>query len=145
MLWRFGFFLKKQDTNDFFILLVIIIFSVLAIINRVNQFISFFKTFDLFICPTVILPPYDVNKRYISEINGKKLDNYIQSLILTSALTLTGCPIISIPCGFTSNNLPVGLQIMSKWNSEATLLSAAHMIEQELNIFNKVPIDPRTN
>tara|TARA_B100001750_G_scaffold137408_1_gene109354 strand:- start:3886 stop:5307 length:1422 start_codon:yes stop_codon:yes gene_type:complete len=111
----------------------------------VNQFISFFKTFDLFICPTVILPPYDVNKRYISEINGKKLDNYIQSLILTSALTLTGCPIISIPCGFTSNNLPVGLQIMSKWNSEASLLSAAHIIEQELNIFNKVPIDPRTN
>jgi len=111
----------------------------------VNQLISFFKTFDLFICPTVILPPYDVNKRYISEINGKKLDNYIQSLILTSALSLTACPIISIPCGFTSNNLPVGLQIMSKWNSEATLLSAAHIIEQELNIFNKVPVNPKTN
>ena len=111
----------------------------------VNKLISFFKSFDLFICPTVILPPYDVNKRYISEINGKKLDNYIQSLILASALSLTACPVISIPCGFTSNNLPVGLQIMSKWNSEASLLSAAHIIEQELNIFNKVPIDPRTN
>ena len=34
---------------------------------------------------------------------------------------------------------------MSKWKSEATLLSAAHIIEQELDIFNKVPINPKTN
>tara|TARA_Y100000590_G_scaffold462470_1_gene626659 strand:+ start:25227 stop:26642 length:1416 start_codon:yes stop_codon:yes gene_type:complete len=101
-----------------------------------------FKQFDIFVCPTVLTPPFDVNLRYLEEIDGVKFDTYIGWLALTFALTLTGCPVISIPCGFTKSGLPVGLQIMAPWNQESKLLSVSAYFESILGLRNKVPISP---
>jgi len=56
---------------------------------------------------------------------------------------MTACPAISIPCGFTKDGLPVGLQIVGRPRGEATLLRAAQHLEQVFATTEKLPIDPR--
>ena len=63
--------------------------------------------------------------------------------MLTFAITLTGCPAVSIPVGFTSLGLPVGLQLIGSHRSEAALLSMAAALEAELGLVTDLPIDPR--
>jgi len=91
---------------------------------------EFFDEFDILACPTVALPPFPVEQRYPTEIGGEKLTTYIDWMFLTFCLTITGCPVISLPCGLTQSGLPVGLQLMGKPRGEYELLSAAHVLEQ---------------
>ena len=113
-----------------------------GIINRTARF---FETYDVLVCPTVLTPPFDVDIRFLTEVEGVELPTYIGWLLMTFALTLTGCPIISVPCGFTESGLPVGVQIMAPWKEEAYLLSVASAFEQEVGISESVPLEPRTS
>ena len=56
---------------------------------------------------------------------------------------MTSCPVISIPCGFTREGLPVGLQLVGKPRGEVTLLQAAQRLEKVFSIAGELPIDPR--
>ena len=62
---------------------------------------------------------------------------------MCSSLSLTACPVISIPCGFTEDGLPVGVQLMAPRGREDLLISAAALFEQSTGLGNTVPIDPR--
>jgi amidase len=104
---------------------------------------DFFSIHDLLLCPAVAAPPFDVDKRYLTEIGGVALDSYIGWLALTFVITLTGCPAISVPCGFTAGGLPVGLQIIGPPRAEAAVLGAAALLEDAAGISGKLPIDPR--
>ena len=73
--------------------------------------VRFFERHELLLCPCVIVPPFDVDTRWIDEIDGHRFDNYVDWLGLTFVLTLTACPSASVPVGFTAAGLPVGLQI----------------------------------
>jgi amidase len=108
-----------------------------------HRVVEFFKTTDLLICPTVIAPPFDVNLRYLPEVDGVRFDSYIGWLILTFATTLIACPSISVPCGFTAAGLPVGIQIIVPPRCEDKVLSAAALFEQHLGLARLTPIDPR--
>ena len=90
---------------------------------------AFMERRDLLILPTVAVPPFPVEQRYPTEINGKPLDNYTQWFFLTYGITVTGLPAISVPCGFTRSGLPVGLQIVGKRHGEAAVLRAAAAFE----------------
>ncbi len=90
---------------------------------------SFMDSRDLLVLPTVALKPFPVEQPYPTEINGKPLDNYFQWFSLTYAITLTGLPAISVPCGFTRSGLPVGLQIVGRRRQEAAVLRAAAAFE----------------
>ena len=56
---------------------------------------------------------------------------------------MTACPTISVPCGFTSEGLPVGVQIMGKPRGEVALLQVAKQFEQAIGISNQLPITPQ--
>jgi amidase len=90
---------------------------------------AFMATRDLLVLPTVALSPFPVEQPYPTEINGKPLDNYTHWFFLTYAITLTGLPAISVPCGFTRAGLPVGLQIVGRRRQEAAVLRAAAAFE----------------
>tara|TARA_B100001093_G_scaffold3273_1_gene3388 strand:+ start:397 stop:585 length:189 start_codon:yes stop_codon:yes gene_type:complete len=55
---------------------------------------------------------------------------------------MTACPTMSVPCGFTPEGLPVGVQIMGKPRGEAVLLRAAKRFKQAVGISTQLPITP---
>ena len=79
----------------------------------------------------------------MAECDGVKFGTYVDWLTIVSAITLTCSPAISIPCGFTRENLPVGLQIVAPGRGEARLLAGARFVEQVLGLGAITPIDPR--
>ena len=103
---------------------------------------AFFETYDLLLCPATIVPPFPVEQRFVTECAGVRFETYIDWLAIAYAITLTGHPALSLPCGFTAAGLPVGLQMVGRWQDEAGLLSHAAALEVELAL-DPAPIDPR--
>jgi aspartyl-tRNA(Asn)/glutamyl-tRNA(Gln) amidotransferase subunit A len=64
-------------------------------------------------------------------IGNRQMSTREALLRLMRPFNLTGLPAISIPCGFTSSGLPIGLQIAGKPFDEATVLRLAHAYEQQ--------------
>ncbi len=104
---------------------------------------AFFNDYDLLITPTVVAPPFSKDLRFLEEVEGTKFDSYIGWLVMTFVITLTACPAISIPCGFTKAGLPAGLQIVGRCLNEADVLSAAALFEREHPQCFGTPVDPR--
>jgi amidase len=105
--------------------------------------LRFFERYDLLVTPTVIAPPFPADMLHLMEVEGHTFQDFFEYLALTYAITLTTCPAISVPCGFTAAGLPVGLQLVGPPRSEAMLLSAAAAFEQHNNLHPRLPIDPR--
>ncbi len=112
-------------------------------IELFKKILAFFETHDFLICPAASIAPFPVDQRYVTEIDGKPCETYIDWFSITFALTMTSCPTISVPCGFTSEGLPVGIQIMGKPRGEAALLLVAKQFEQAIGIAPQLPIAPR--
>lgn len=108
-----------------------------------HRMVSFFRNHDLLICPAASIPPFPVEQRYVEEIDGRACETYIDWFSITFALTMTACPVLSLPCGFTAEGLPVGIQIVGRPRGEAALLRAAHRLEEILGVATRLPIDPR--
>ena len=104
---------------------------------------KWFENYDLLVCPAVTCPPFDVNQRYPAEVDGVPFEGYMGWLILTYAITVTACPVVSLPGGFTTTGLPIGLQLVGPPRSEARLLAMASYMESLLDVTPKTPIDPR--
>jgi amidase len=90
---------------------------------------AFFDVYDLLLTPTVPIPPFPAETIFPTAINGKPMESYIDWVMLTYAITMTGLPAISVPCGWTKNGLPVGLQIVGRHHGEVNLLKAAAAYE----------------
>ena len=108
-----------------------------------HRMAAFFADHDVLVCPATSIPPFPVEQRYVEEINGVACETYIDWFAITCILTMTSCPVVSLPCGFTSAGLPVGLQIVGRPRGEADLLRAAHHLEALFGVAGQLPIDPR--
>lgn len=97
-----------------------------AIYGRVRRF---FERYDLLLTPTVAVPPFPVEMPYPQEVNGRVAQSYTDWFLLTYAITITGLPAISIPCGWTKEGFPVGLQVVGRRMAETTVLRAAAAFE----------------
>jgi aspartyl-tRNA(Asn)/glutamyl-tRNA(Gln) amidotransferase subunit A len=98
-----------------------------------RDFDEAFRTVDLILTPTA---PTAAFKK------GEKTDDPLQMYladIFTISVNLAGVPAISIPCGFTSNNLPIGLQLIGRHFDEETILKAAHAYEQSTEWHKRRP------
>jgi amidase len=107
-----------------------------------GSLVTLFDKYDLLACPTAIVPPFDVDCRYVEEVNGRRFSDYVQWTSITSAITITSCPSVSIPIGLTKDRLPVGLQIIGPPRKEALILAAAAQIEEQVDIASRLPLDP---
>jgi aspartyl-tRNA(Asn)/glutamyl-tRNA(Gln) amidotransferase subunit A len=73
---------------------------------------------------------------------GELLEDPIQMYltdILTCPVNLAGLPALSLPCGFDGDNMPIGFQIIGNYFKENTIFNIAYQLEQELNIYRKIP------
>jgi amidase len=105
--------------------------------------VEFFKTYDLLLTPTTIVPPFPVENRYVAECAGKRFDDYVEWLGIVYAITLACCPSLSLPCGFTASGLPVGVQVVAAPRGDAQVLAGAKVLEDILGLRGTTPIEPK--
>ena len=108
-----------------------------------QKMIDFFETHDYLVCPAASIPPFPIEQRYVTEIDGQPCKTYIDWFSITFALTMTSCPVLSLPCGFTEKGLPVGLQIVARPRGEAELLRDGFRMEEIFGMAVKLPINPK--
>jgi len=90
---------------------------------------AFFETYDLLVTPTIACPPFPVGLDNPTEIAGKPVEAYAW-IPFTFPFNLTGQPAASVPCGFTKDGLPIGLQIVGRRFDDATVLRASAAFER---------------
>jgi aspartyl-tRNA(Asn)/glutamyl-tRNA(Gln) amidotransferase subunit A len=87
-----------------------------------------FDTLDLVVTPTTPIPPFTVSE-LLADPDQIRVKEVLASPN-TRPFNLLGLPTVSIPCGFTSKGLPIGMQITGSLGGEATVLHLAHAYEQ---------------
>ena len=88
-----------------------------------NGFARAFEKYDAILTPTSPVTAFPIGKSY------KTPDEVYLADICTVPVNIAGLPAVSVPCGFDSKNLPVGMQIIGKKFSESTILNIAHQFE----------------
>jgi len=89
--------------------------------------------------PVNQVPPFDVNQPYVTEINGVTMGTYIDWMKSCYFITVTGHPAISVPCGFTPEGLPVGVQIVGRHQDDFGVLQLAYAFEQATQLWKRRP------
>ena len=95
-----------------------------------RSFQAFLQKYEYFVLPTTQLAAFDINTPYPTEIAGVKFDNYIDWMKSCWYISATGNPAASVPGGFTSEGLPVGVQIVGRNKEDFSVLQMAHAFEQ---------------
>ena len=93
------------------------------------QMADFFEVHDLLLCPTNAVPAFPVGRRP-RVIDGQQVDTLWGPFPFTAPFNLSGQPAITVPCGFSVDGLPIGLQIVGRVGDEVTVLRAAAAFEQ---------------
>ena len=104
--------------------------------HRVRKFM---KTYEFLILPVSQALPFDVKQRHVKEINGQKMGTYIDWMKSCYYITTTGFPAISVPCGFTADGLPVGVQIVGRHQDDLGVLQLAYAFEQATGFWKRKP------
>jgi amidase len=104
--------------------------------HRVREFM---ETHEFLVCTTNQVPAFDVKQPYVTEIEGVKLETYIDWMKACWYITLTAHPCISVPAGFTDDGLPVGIQIVGRHQDDFGVLQLAHAFEQATGAWKRVP------
>ena len=90
---------------------------------------TFMNDYEFLVMPVSQVPPFDVKQRYVTEIGGERMETYIDWMRSCYYVTVTGAPAVSVPCGFTTEGLPVGVQIVGRYRDDLGVLQLAHAFE----------------
>ena len=104
--------------------------------HRVREFM---ETYEFLVLPVCQVPPFDVKQRYVTEINSVKMESYIDWMKSCYYITVLGLPAISVPCGFTPEGLPVGVQIVGRHQDDFGVLQLAYAFEHATSFWKSRP------
>ena len=107
-----------------------------ALYHRLREFM---EKHEFLVLPVSQVPPFDVKQQYITEINGKIMETYIDWMKSCYYITVVGLPAISVPCGFTPEGLPIGLQIVGRHQDDFGVLHLAHAFERQTGFWKTRP------
>ncbi|MFC7063444.1 amidase [Halobacillus seohaensis] len=100
---------------------------------------DFFDQYDALIVPVSQVPPFDANLEYPKQINDVPMENYIDWMRSNYYISALGNPALSVPSGFTSDGLPLGLQVVGPHRADYEVLRIGHAFEQATNYGKKRP------
>jgi amidase len=104
--------------------------------HRVRRFM---EQYAFVLAPVVQVLPFDVDRPYVTEIEGEPMHTYLDWMKSCYFISVTGLPAISIPCGFSQEGLPVGLQIVGRHHDDFGVLQLAHAFEQRTQFWKARP------
>ncbi|HJT89009.1 MAG TPA: amidase [Bryobacteraceae bacterium] len=99
----------------------------------------FFEKYEYLVLPVTQVAPFDIDQPYVAEINGIRMETYIDWMKSCYYISMLGHPAISVPCGFTADGLPVGIQIVGRHEGEWSVLQLAHAFEQGTQMWKRRP------
>ncbi|WP_433425983.1 amidase family protein [Microtetraspora malaysiensis] len=89
----------------------------------------FFQDFDVLALPVSQVPPFPVELPWPTSIEGVPQTSYLDWMRSAYFISATGLPAISVPCGFTDDGLPVGIQLVGRPAGDLELLQIAYAFQ----------------
>ncbi|MDT5199174.1 MAG: hypothetical protein QOH34_696 [Mycobacterium sp.] len=102
-----------------------------------SAFAGYFQDYDVLLCPVT---PVTATPHGLLElvVNGVTV-SWSHVMDATSPFNLTGLPALSVPYGFSSEELPIGIQLVSKWFNESTILRLGTLLERKGGLGDRRP------
>lgn len=100
---------------------------------------AFMGQYEFLAVPVNQVAPFPVSTPYPAEVNGVAMETYIDWMKSCYFITMTGHPAISVPCGFTPEGLPVGVQIVGRYRDEFGVLQLANAFEAATGLWKRRP------
>lgn len=104
-----------------------------------HRFRGLFEEIDVLAAPATAVPAFDAHEPWVRSIAGVPQRDYLEWMRTAWRITPTGFPALSVPSGFTSAGLPVGLQLIAPPRAEMTLLRLAHEFEAHRPFWRMAP------
>jgi amidase len=89
--------------------------------------------------PVTQVLPFDIEVEYPTQVEGVAMDTYLDWMQSCWCITVTGSPAISVPCGFTEQGLPIGVQIVGRRGDDLGVLRLAHAFERATLVGERRP------
>lgn len=100
----------------------------------------FFETFDYMACAVNQVPPFDADLDWPTSVDGIPMQSYTDWMKSAYWISVLCCPAISVPCGFSPDGLPVGIQLVGRRFDDRGVLELAHAFEQATGIARRHPV-----
>jgi amidase len=104
-----------------------------------DQSREFFGRYDYFVLPVTQVETFDVNVPYPTQVAGTPMATYLDWMRSCWYVSFMSNPAISVPAGFTTSGLPVGIQIVGRHHDDWSVLQMAHAFEQATLHGRKAP------
>src|SRR5256885_14946751 len=104
-----------------------------------NAFHRLFEHYDFLVMPTAQVFAFDINEHWPRQIAGKTMRTYHEWMVAVCLVTLSGCPSLAVPAGFSPQGQPMGLPIIGPVHRDMDCLKLGHAYEQASNWTAKRP------
>ncbi len=98
-----------------------------------------FTTYDYLLMPTTQVMPFDIETEYPTKIDGVEMDSYIDWMSVCCILSPFGLPCLSVPAGFSTSGMPVGLQVVGRRGDDIGELPLAYAFQEHTNYWKQQP------
>jgi amidase len=99
----------------------------------------FFERYDFLVLPTAQVFPFAADLHWPERIGANKMQTYHEWMKGTLLVTMSGCPSLAVPAGFSAQGLPIGIQIIAPNRRELDCLSLGVAYEAATNCSNARP------
>ena len=100
---------------------------------------ALFERFDVLALPTAQVFPFDAATHWPQEVAGRAMDSYHRWMEVVIGGTMSGCPIVAVPAGFSVTGLPMGLQLIGPIRRDIELLRAGHVFSRAAGFLERIP------